>query len=102
MIPELGQLSLILAAQLAFLMAALPLWGVATNNIRLMSTARSLAFGQLLLVSLAFALLTSSFVLQDFSVLYVANNSNSLLPMLYDFQLSGARMKGPCCFGSSF
>lgn len=85
MIPELGQLSLILAAQLAFLMAALPLWGVATNNIRLMSTARSLAFGQLLLVSLAFALLTSSFVLQDFSVLYVANNSNSLLPMLYRF-----------------
>jgi cytochrome c-type biogenesis protein CcmF len=85
MIPELGQLSLILAAQLAFLMAALPLWGVATNNIRLMSTARSLAVCQLLLVSLAFALLTSSFVLQDFSVLYVANNSNSLLPMLYRF-----------------
>jgi cytochrome c-type biogenesis protein CcmF len=85
MIPELGQLSLILAVLLALLLTVLPLWGAANNHHRFMSTARALAYGQLALLAIAFALLTTSFVQQDFSVRYVASNSNSLLPLIYRF-----------------
>lgn len=85
MIPELGQLSLILAALLAVLLTVLPLWGAARNDHRLMASARSLAYGQFLFLAIAFALLTTSFVQQDFSVRYVAANSNSLLPLMYRF-----------------
>ena len=85
MIPELGQLSLILAALLAVLLTVLPLWGAASDDRRLMTSARSLAYGQLLFLAISFVLLTTSFVQQDFSVRYVAANSNSLLPLVYRF-----------------
>ncbi|MEZ5456395.1 MAG: heme lyase CcmF/NrfE family subunit [Lysobacteraceae bacterium] len=85
MIPELGQLSLILATLLAFLLTVLPLWGAAREDRRLMTSARSLAYGQLVFLVISFVLLTTSFVQQDFSVRYVAANSNSLLPLMYRF-----------------
>ena len=49
---------------------------------------------------LAFAVLTYAFVTQDFSVAYVAQNSNLALPWYYRFPRSGARMKVRCCCGS--
>ena len=85
MIAELGQIALILALILALVQAALPMWGAARNDAALMAVARPAAYGQLLFLAVAFALLTSLFVIQDFSVLYVARNSNSLLPMAYRF-----------------
>jgi len=83
MIPELGQFSLILALSLAIFQAVLPLIGAHTNNLRLMQVARSVTLGQFIFVLVAFVLLTVSFINNDFSVLYVANNSNSLLPVQY-------------------
>src|SRR3546814_13785105 len=50
-----------------------------------MALARPAAYAQLLFLALAFAMLTTLFVVQDFSVLYVARNSNSLLPLAYRF-----------------
>src|SRR3546814_14200244 len=50
-----------------------------------MAVARPAAYAQLLLVAGAFAILTHAFVTQDFSVLYVAENSNSLLPWYYRY-----------------
>ena len=85
MLPELGQLALLLALLAALLQAALPLAGAAGNRPAWMAVARPAALAQLLLLGFAYFALTAAFVQQDFSVLYVANNSNSLLPMVYRY-----------------
>ena len=85
MLPELGLLSLLLALVLAFLLGTLPLVGAQKNHAALIATARPLAFSQLAFIGLAFALLAHAFMVQDFSVAYVAANSNSLLPPIYRF-----------------
>ncbi|MGI8561664.1 MAG: heme lyase CcmF/NrfE family subunit [Luteimonas sp.] len=87
MLPELGQIALILALLTALLQATLPLAGAAGSghNAAWMAVARPAAWLQLLLVAIAFALLTTAFVTQDFSVRYVAENSNSLLPLHYRY-----------------
>ena len=85
MLPELGQVLLALALLVAALQAALPLAGAHRGNADWMAVARPAAYAQLLLLGGAFALLTWAFVSQDFSVKYVADNSNSLLPMVYRY-----------------
>ena len=84
-LPELGQIALILALLVAALQALLPLLGAQRGIAPLMELARPAAFLQLALVGLAFAILTHGFVVQDFSLRYVAENSNSLLPMVYRY-----------------
>jgi cytochrome c-type biogenesis protein CcmF len=85
MIAELGQVALSLALLLALVQATLPLIGSYTGNARLMALARPATAGQFVFVAIAFALLTAAFVQSDFSVAYVASNSNSLLPWYYRF-----------------
>ena len=85
MLPELGQIALILALLVAALQALLPLAGAHRNKAAWMEVARPAAYAQLWLVMLAFIVLTVAFVQQDFSVKYVADNSNSLLPMVYRY-----------------
>jgi len=83
MIPELGQFALILALLLAAVQCVLPLVGAQTGNRALIAVARPAATGQAVFVALAFAVLTQAFVAQDFSVGYVAQNSNLQLPWYY-------------------
>jgi len=83
MIPELGQLSLILAFCLAVVQSVLPLLGAYTGNAGLIAVARPAAQGQLLFLTLAFLFLIAAFLQDDFSVLYVANNSNTALPTVF-------------------
>ncbi|MDX1555974.1 MAG: heme lyase CcmF/NrfE family subunit [Xanthomonadales bacterium] len=64
-------------------LGTLPLFGAVRGDERLMRVAPRGALVQFLLVAVAFGLLAWSFVTQDFSVEYVARNSNSLLPMHY-------------------
>jgi cytochrome c-type biogenesis protein CcmF len=85
MIPELGQLALILALLLAAAQCILPLVGAQTGNRALIATARPIVAGQAVFVALAFAILTYAFLTQDFSVKYVALNSNLRLPWYYRF-----------------
>ena len=85
MIPELGQFALILALLLALVQCALPLLGAQLGHRALIAVARPAAAGQAVFVVFAFAILTWAFVSQDFSVAYVAQNSNSLLPWYYRF-----------------
>jgi cytochrome c-type biogenesis protein CcmF len=85
MIPELGQFSLVLAAVLSVLLGVLPLWGTLRPNPTLQALARPLALLQFVLVGLSFACLAYAFLNNDFSVKYVANHSNSLLPKPYQF-----------------
>jgi len=85
MIPEIGQVTLMGALLVAFVMGILPMIGASTGNQRLMRIGQTGAIAQFFLVAGAFAMLTWAFVVQDFSVEYVARNSNSLLPMEYRF-----------------
>ncbi|MEJ2174460.1 MAG: c-type cytochrome biogenesis protein CcmF, partial [bacterium] len=87
MIPELGHFALILALCIALLQGTLPLIGAARGNDSLMALARPAAQGQFVFVLLAFAALAWSFAQNDFSVTYVAEHSNSKLPLAY--RLSG-------------
>ena len=83
MIPEIGQFSLILALLLAFTQGVLPIAGAARGNQAWMAVARPAAQGQFVFVAIAFGCLAWSFVQNDFSVLNVATNSNSQLPIQY-------------------
>lgn len=85
MLGEIGQIALILALLVSVLQAALPLAGAQRGVAPWMAVARPAAYAQLALVFLAFAILTHGFVTQDFSLRYVAENSNSLLPLMYRY-----------------
>ena len=83
LVPEFGQFALILACCFSLLLFVLPLYGAQRGNIVLMHSARSFATALFVFVAIAFTCLTYSFVVDDFSVAYVANHSNSLLPVYY-------------------
>jgi cytochrome c-type biogenesis protein CcmF len=82
---ELGQIALLGALITSFTLGLFPMIGSYTGNRRLMAVAPSAALIQFLLLLIAFGILTSAFVNQDFSVEYVARNSNSLLPLSYRY-----------------
>ncbi len=94
MIPEIGQFALILALLLAIAQAVLPLVGAARGNLVWMGVARPASQGQFLFVALAFGCLAYSFVTNDFSVLNVASNSNSRLPVPYRFAATWGSHEG--------
>ncbi|MDA0226175.1 MAG: heme lyase CcmF/NrfE family subunit, partial [Proteobacteria bacterium] len=81
MIPEFGHFALILAMMLAIAQGIVPLVGAARGNAAWMALARPAAQGQFVFVAIAFGSLTWAFVANDFSVAYVANHSNSKLPL---------------------
>lgn len=85
MIPEIGHFSLILALCLALLQASVPLWGSFTGRSQCMAMARTLTYGQFAFVGLSLITLAYALMINDFSVTYVATNSNSHLPLLYRF-----------------
>ena len=85
MLPELGQITLILALLVSIVQATLPLAGAHRGKGAWMAVARPAAYAQLVLVLMAFVILTIAFVVQDFSLRYVAENSNTLLPMMYRY-----------------
>ncbi len=83
MIPEIGNFALIVALFLSIIQGVMPIIGAARNNTVMMGTARTLAVGQFVIVTVAIGCLVYSFVNNDFSVLYVAQHSNSQLPIQY-------------------
>ncbi len=85
MIPELGHFALILALLLAVVQATLPFVGAARQVPSLMAVARPAAVGQFVFVAFAFGCLAYVFLTNDFSVQYVAANSNTQLPAHYRF-----------------
>ena len=83
MLPELGHFALILALCLCLLLGTFPLYGAANGNARFMGLARPLVAGIFVFIGLAYVLLTYSFAIDDFSVTYIQQHSNSLLPFRY-------------------
>ncbi len=83
MIPELGHFALALACAIALAQAVLPIWGAHRRDYRLIAAAPGLACGQLLALGVSAFCLVWSHVTDDFSVLNVTENSNSLKPLIY-------------------
>lgn len=83
MIPELGEFSLILALCLSALLAVVPLAGTFRGNALWMGYARPLAAGMFMFLCISMFCLGYAFVTDDFSVSYVASNSNTALPVYY-------------------
>ncbi len=83
MIAELGHFALILALLTAVLQGSLPMIGAARGYAPWMALARPAALLQLGLVTLSFAALTYLYVVSDFTLVNVAENSHSAKPLLY-------------------
>jgi len=83
MIPELGQFALIVALLLALTQATLPLIGASRGNRSWIALAAPAGQAQFIFLAIAFSCLGYSFITNDFSVLNVATNSNSQLPLHY-------------------
>ena len=83
MIAELGNYGLAFALALSIFLAILPLVGAEKGNAKLMALGRPLTWAMFLALSLSFGLLFYLFAVNDFSVQYVVNNSNSTLPLQY-------------------
>ena len=83
MIPELGHFALIMALVMALIQASLPVIGAAKGINSWMELAKPVARLQLFFILCSFAALAYAFVVHDFSVAYVASNSNTALPLVY-------------------
>ena len=83
MIPEVGQFALIVALLLAIVQASFPLIGASRGNRTWIALAIPTGQAQFIFVTIAFGCLAYSFITNDFSVLNVATNSNSQLPLHY-------------------
>src|SRR5918993_5728178 len=94
MVPEIGQFALILALILALTQATLPLVGVARDNRSWVALAVPAGQAQFIFVTIAFCCLGYSFITNDFSVLNVATNSNSQLPLHYRLAASWGSHEG--------
>ena len=93
MIAELGHFSLILALGMCVALAIIPTVGIVQKNTQLMNVSNSLAAGFFVFVAISFFCLGYAFWSDDFSVQYVALNSNSALPVQYKISAIWGGMK---------
>jgi len=86
LLPELGHLALVIAFAFAMCLSIIPLVGVHSSQNKLMSYAKPLTFGMFVFTAISICILAYSFVIDDFSIKYIAGHSNSHLP--YYFKIS--------------
>lgn len=94
MIPELGNFALYIAFAFSILLSIFPAIGLKQNNTRLMAMAPNLTIGLFVFTLFSFACLAYAFLTDDFTVVNVAQNSNSLLPVHYKFAASFGSHEG--------
>ncbi|MFL5239179.1 MAG: heme lyase CcmF/NrfE family subunit [Rhizomicrobium sp.] len=85
---EVGQLALCLALALAVVQSLAGFGGAGAKGAVARAIASSAAMGQLVFVGLAFSALIFAFVVSDFTILDVAQNSHTAKPLLY--KIAGA------------
>ena len=98
MMPEIGNGLLCLALGIALLLSVYPLWGVARGDARMMASSRLFAWLLFMSVAGAFLVLVNAFVVNDFTVTYVATPIPSFRCGIA-WRLPGARMKARSCCG---
>jgi cytochrome c-type biogenesis protein CcmF len=85
MIAEVGHYALVLALALGLIQSIVPVIGARKRDVGLMKLADSTAMTQFAFVVLAYGALTASYVISDFSVQNVFENSHSQMPLVYKF-----------------
>lgn len=83
MLAELGNFALVIALMMGILLSIYPMWGAYKNHTQMMAMAKPLAIGMFVFTAFAYGCLTHGFMTDDFSLAYVANTSNSTLPIYY-------------------
>ena len=83
MLAELGQFTLALGMVCSLLLAFVPLYGAYKNNQTLERLAQPFSYLQFIFITISFLILVTLFVIQDFSVTYVWQHSNQILPVRY-------------------
>ncbi|WP_019613230.1 heme lyase CcmF/NrfE family subunit [Psychromonas ossibalaenae] len=83
MLAEIGQLSLAIACMLSLLQTVYPLYGIYARNQSAIESAKILTNLQFVFVTVSLLILSYLFIANDFTVVYVATNSNSALPWYY-------------------
>lgn len=83
LVTELGYFALLAALILAVLQVVFPTLGIIRHQVQWQRLAPSFAWAQLAAMSVAFFGLMAGFYGNDFSLIYVAEHSNSLLPWYY-------------------
>ena len=83
MTAEIGHLALVIAFAMTILQSVIPLVGYYKKQVILITVAKSLVWGQFFFTIIAFLLLTHGFLKDDFTIAYVANNSNQATPYFY-------------------
>jgi len=90
LLPELGHLALVISLAFALCLSVIPLVGVHSGvnsaKKKLMSYAKPLASGMFVFTAISIVILAYSFVVDDFSIKYIASHSNTHLP--YYFKIS--------------
>ncbi len=81
--PELGQLCLVLALCATLGQSVFGRAGAQRRDAAWMAMVKPAAMAQLAFLALAFLLLVSALLRDDFSVRYVAINSNTAMPLIY-------------------
>src|ERR1700761_6286493 len=94
MIVEIGHYALVLALALALVQSTVPLIGARTRDPALMAVGEPVALVQFGFVALSFAMLVSCYVLSDFSVRNVFENSHSAMPLIYKFTSTWGNHEG--------
>jgi cytochrome c-type biogenesis protein CcmF len=94
MIAEVGHYALVLALALALIQSVVPLIGARTRDASLMAVAEPVALAQFGFVALSFAMLVACYVLSDFSVRNVFENSHSAMPLIYKFTSTWGNHEG--------
>ena len=85
MIAEIGHYALVLALALALIQGTAPIAGAWKGDAVLMGVTATTALAQFAFVAAAFAALTAAYVVSDFSVANVFENSHSAMPLIYKF-----------------
>lgn len=83
MISEIGHYALILALVLAAVQSVVPFWGARKGDVALMQTASPLSLMQFLLVAISFGILVHAYMVSDFSIRNVYENSHTDKPLIY-------------------
>src|SRR5690554_2660205 len=83
MIAEIGHFALALAFAFSLLLAVVPLIGAYRGHGGYMALSRPLTYGMFFFTLVSYIALTWAFLVGDFSLIYVANNSSSVLPWYY-------------------
>jgi cytochrome c-type biogenesis protein CcmF len=94
MVPEIGHFCLVIALCLAGAQSFFGLAGSTTNRQSWIAVVRPVVLAQFAFTAIAFAFLTNAFIENDFSILYVATNSNTALPLAYKISAVWAAHEG--------